>query len=95
MWHYALNITDATDVSSSIAPRTLWAMRDTAGRLGFEQSLFENVTDILRKLFGLDPSRQRLDSVHIFSNMAHLGASGSFWSTSSGVMPGSIRGLAI
>lgn len=73
MWHYALNITDATDVSSSIAPRTLWAMRDTAGRPGPEQSLLENVTDILRKLFGLDPSRQRLGSVHIFSNMAHPG----------------------
>lgn len=73
MWQYALNITDASDVSSYVAPRTLWAMRDTVGRLGLEQELFGNITESLRKLFALDPSRQRLDSVHIFSNMAHLG----------------------
>jgi hypothetical protein len=73
MWHYALNVTDPSDVSSYVSPRTLWTMRDMVGRLGLEQSLFENVTDALAKLFDLDPSRQRLDSVHIFSNMAHLG----------------------
>jgi len=73
MWHYALNVTDPSDVSSYVSPRTLWTMRDTVGRLGLEQSLFENVTEALRKLFDLDPSKQRLDSIHIFSNMAHLG----------------------
>lgn len=73
MWHYALNVTDPSDVSSYVSPRTLWTMRDLVGRLGLEQSLFENVTDALKRLFDLDPSKQRLDSVHIFSNMAHLG----------------------
>lgn len=73
MWHYALNITDPSDFSSYVSPRTLWTMRDMVGRLGLEQSLFENVTDALKRLFDLDPSKQRLDSVHIFSNMAHLG----------------------
>jgi len=73
MWQYALNVTDATDFSSYVSPRTLWTMRDIVGRLGLEQSIFENITDALRKLFELDPSKQRLDSVHIFSNMAHLG----------------------
>ena len=73
LWHYALNVTDPSDFSSYVSPRTLWAMRDRVGRLGLEQSLFANVTDALRRLFDLDPSRQRLDSVHIFSNMAHLG----------------------
>lgn len=73
MWHYALNVTDPADESSYVSPRTLWAMRDNVGRLGLEQALFENVTDALKKLFDLDPSKQRLDSVHIFSNMAHLG----------------------
>jgi hypothetical protein len=73
MWHYALNVTDPADVSSYVSPRTLWGMREKVARLGLEQSLFENVTDALKKLFDLDPSRQRLDSVHIFSNMAHLG----------------------
>lgn len=73
MWQYALNITDATDSSSYVAPRTLWAMRDSVGRLGLEQTIFENITDALKKLFELDPSKQRLDSIHIFSNMSHLG----------------------
>ena len=41
--------------------------------LGLDEALFENVTDALKKLFDLDPSKQRLDSIHIFSNMAHLG----------------------
>jgi hypothetical protein len=73
MWQYALNVTDATDFSSYVSPRTLWNMRDIVGRLGLEQTIFENITDALRKLFELDPSKQRLDSIHIFSNMAHLG----------------------
>lgn len=73
MWHYALNVTDTSDVSSYVSPRTLWTMRDIVGRLGLEQSLFENVTGALTKLFEIDPSKQRLDSIHIFSNMAHLG----------------------
>jgi hypothetical protein len=73
MWQYALNVTDATDFSSYVSPRTLWTMRDIVGRLGLEQAIFENITGALKKLFELDPSKQRLDSIHIFSNMAHLG----------------------
>ena len=73
MWQYALNITDASDFASYVAPRTLWKVRDIVARHGLQDSLFENVTAALTKLFTLDPSKQRLDSVHIFSNMAHLG----------------------
>jgi len=72
-WHYALNVTDASDFSSYVSSRTLWTMRDIVARLGLDEVLFENVTDALKKLFELDPSKQRLDSIHIFSNMAHLG----------------------
>lgn len=72
-WQYALNITDATDFASYVSPRTLWKVRDIVARHGLQDSLFENVTDALKKLFSLDSSKQRLDSVHIFSNMAHLG----------------------
>lgn len=72
-WQYALNVTDPSDLSSYVSPRTLWTMRDIVARLELDQTLFENVTDALKKLFELDPSKQRLDSVHIFSNMAHLG----------------------
>jgi len=73
MWQYALNITDPADFSAYVAPRTLWTMRDTVARLGLDLAIFENVNDALKELFDLDTSRQRLDSVHIFSNMAHLG----------------------
>lgn len=72
-WHYALNVTDKSDFSSYVAPRTLWTMRDIVARLGLDEALFENVSDVLNKLFDLDPTKQRLDSIHIFSNMAHLG----------------------
>jgi len=72
-WQYALNITDESDVASYISPRTLWNLRDIVARHGLQDALFENVTAALKKLFVLDPSKQRLDSVHIFSNMAHLG----------------------
>lgn len=72
-WHYALNITDASDTNAYVSPRTLWSVRDKVAELGLEQAIFENVTDALAKLCALDPSRQRLDSIHIFSNMAHLG----------------------
>lgn len=72
-WHYALNVTDPSDFSSYVSARTLWTMRDSIARLRLAESLFDNVTGALAKLFALDASRQRLDSVHIFSNMAHLG----------------------
>ena len=73
LWQYALNVTDASDFSSYVSPRTLWTMRDHVGRLGLDKDLFEHVSDALSKLFDQDPSKQRIDSVHIFSNMAHLG----------------------
>jgi len=72
-WQYALNITDASDTASYVSPRTLWNLRDIVAQHGLQDALFENVTKALHKLFALDPSKQRLDSVHIFSNMAHLG----------------------
>jgi len=72
-WQYALNITDESDVASYVSPRTLWNLRDIVARHGLQDALFVNVTAALKKLFALDPSKQRLDSVHIFSNMAHLG----------------------
>jgi hypothetical protein len=72
MWQYALNITDASDTASYVSARTLWNLRDIVAQHGLQDTLFENVTKALQKLFALDPSKQRLDSVHIFSNMAHL-----------------------
>ena len=33
-WQYALNITDASDFASYVAPRTLWKVRDIVAREG-------------------------------------------------------------
>jgi hypothetical protein len=35
-WHYALNVTDQSDFSSYVAPRTLWTMREIVARLGLD-----------------------------------------------------------
>jgi len=80
-WHYALNVTDPSDVNAYVSVRTLRTMREQVASLGLAQSFFENVTAALAKLFALDPSRQRIDSVHIFSNMAHLGRTRLFVKT--------------
>jgi len=77
-WHYALDITDESDQGSYLCPKTLWAMRFLLTQQNLYRVLFENVTDKLAKVFSVDPSKQRCDSVHIFSNMRHLGRIGLF-----------------
>jgi len=51
LWQYALNITDATDFSAYVSPRTLWTMRDLVARHNLYQTLFENVTEHPAKAF--------------------------------------------
>jgi len=77
-WHYALDITDESDQGSYLCPKTLWAMRFLLTQQNLYRVLFESVTDKLAKLFAVDTSKQRCDSVHIFSNMRHLGRIGLF-----------------
>jgi hypothetical protein len=69
-WHYALNVTDA-DVYISL--KTLWNMRHLLTGNDLYSVLFENIADTLAKTFSINTSLQRIDSVHIFSNMRHLG----------------------
>ena len=77
-WHYALNITGHSDEETYICPKTLWSIRHILTEHGLHDSLFTAITDKLAKIFNVDPRLQRLDSVHIFSNMAHLGRIGLF-----------------
>jgi hypothetical protein len=72
-WHYALDITDDSDVSSYVSIRSLWTMRDQLTEKGLHKVLFEKVAQKLAKVFKVDLSKQRIDSVHIQSNMRHLG----------------------
>lgn len=80
-WHYALNITADADRDAYLCPKTLWSMRSLLTREGHYSSLFDSVTDKLRGVFDVDVDRQRLDSVHIFSNMRHLSRIGLFAQT--------------
>ena len=80
-WHYALDITDDSDAASYLCAKTLWTMRHLLTDQNLYGVLFESVTDKLAKVFSVDTSRQRYDSVHIFSNMRHLGRIGLFVAT--------------
>lgn len=72
-WHYALNITEESDSAKYIAPKTLWTMRSLAVTHNLDTILFENVTKKLADVFKVDTDKQRIDSVHIKSNMRRLG----------------------
>ena len=72
-WHYALDITDESDASTYLSERTLRTYRKILEKEGLDRILFETLTDKLLKEFGIDTSKQRLDSTLIRSNMRKLG----------------------
>jgi hypothetical protein len=71
-WHYALNITDESDDGAYLCARTLFGFRQKMVRNNLGQSIFGRVTAQLTQAFSGDQSHQRLDSVHIKSNMKQL-----------------------
>jgi hypothetical protein len=77
-WHYALDIPGEADESKYLSPKTLWTIRHIVMREGIDVELFNGTTETLAKVFRLDTSKQRLDSVHIRSNMRRLGRIGIF-----------------
>ncbi|MCP4344542.1 MAG: transposase [Desulfobacterales bacterium] len=80
-WHYALDITDNSDKNAYVCPRTILNMRSVMTKYGIYDRVFNAIGDELIKIFDADTSLQRIDSVHIFSNMKHLGRIGIFTST--------------
>ena len=80
-WHYALNITSAADADAYVSPKTLWNMRSLLIELNLYQVIFEEVVKKLADVFKVDVAKQRFDSVHIYSNMRHLGRLGLFVKT--------------
>jgi len=80
-WHYALDITTACDKDAYVCPKSIWSIRHIMSEHDLYQPVFEAVTEHLAKVFKVDPSLQRIDSVHIFSNMRHLGRIGIFVKT--------------
>lgn len=80
-WHYALDILSNSDNAAYVCPKSIWNMRSIMTKYGLYDSVFEAVGDKLNNVFDVDHSLQRIDSVHIFSNMKHLGRIGIFTGT--------------
>ena len=69
-WQYALNVNPVTaSMSHATVERYCRYFRDCA----LAQKVFHRVTSALIDILDLDVSRQRLDSTHIYSDMATLG----------------------
>lgn len=75
-WHYALNITEESDEAKYLCPKTLYNVHRLFMDHDIDSAVFNTVTDKLAEVFGVDTKKQRLDSVHVKSNMARLGRIG-------------------
>ena len=72
-WHYALNIPEESDEAKYISEKTLYSMRRKIIENSLDQIIFEETAEKLAEVFGVETEKQRLDSVHIRSNMRKLG----------------------
>lgn len=77
-WHYALDIPGESDDAKYMCLKTLWNIRDIVTRHNLDAVLFHQTTETLAEVFRVDATKQRLDSVHIRSNMRRLGRIGIF-----------------
>jgi hypothetical protein len=77
-WHFALDLDGESDAAKYICPRTLWTMRGILTRKELDTALFVRLPTNLPVFSPWITKNQRLDSVHIFSNMTHLGRIGIF-----------------
>jgi hypothetical protein len=80
-WHYALNVTSPSDAASYVSLKSLWTTRDKLSSETIYDEIFSTTLTVLAKLFKVDFKNQRMDSVHIKSNMRHLGRIGLFVKT--------------
>jgi hypothetical protein len=71
-WQTALNITNPTDKTCYISPRTLWDFHNKIAKSGFYKSIFNTITIILVKHNDINFERQRLDSTRFKSNIKKL-----------------------
>lgn len=72
-WHYALNIAEESDNAKTISEKTLWSMRQILAEKNLDEVMFDRISEKLAKVFEVDTTHQRIDSVHIRSNMRKLG----------------------
>ena len=72
-WHYALNIPEESDDAKYISEKSLYTMRRLIIEQQLDKTIFDNIADKLAAIFDVDTRNQRIDSVHIKSNMRKLG----------------------
>ncbi|MBI9078078.1 MAG: transposase [Desulfatibacillum sp.] len=72
-WHYALDLPGESDTDKYLCERSLRNTRRRAMDNKLDETLFSQITRALVKAFDVDVQKQRLDSVHIQSNMRRLG----------------------
>lgn len=77
-WHYALDITDSSDQAAYLCEKTLWNFRSIMTEHNLDSLVFNQTTAKLAEVFKVNTEKQRLDSVHIKSNMRHLSRIGIF-----------------
>ncbi len=80
-WQYALNITENSDDVAYMCEKTLWNMRNVFIDNDISSLLMDRTTTALAEAFNVDLGNQRIDSVHIRSNMKNLGRIGLFSQT--------------
>ena len=71
-WHYALNVVPAT---ASMSHATIERYMKLFAEEDIAAEVFHRVTSALIEALELDVSRQRLDSTHVYSDMASFGRS--------------------
>jgi hypothetical protein len=77
-WHYSLNMCGESDDAKYISLKTLWNNRNIVAQNHLEEDIFEAGTEKLAQVFKVNRDKQRIDSVHIKSNMRRLGRIGIF-----------------
>jgi len=77
-WHYGLDITQESDSAKYICTKTLWSARQLMIENNLDPLLFERTSDKLARVFEVNTGHQRIDSVHVFSNMRRLSRLGIF-----------------
>jgi hypothetical protein len=77
-WHFALNIIEKSDAAKYLSEKTLWNNRNIVAANNLEDDIFNIGTRQLAQVFKVDIEKQRIDSVHIKSNMRRLGRIGIF-----------------
>jgi Glu-tRNA(Gln) amidotransferase subunit E-like FAD-binding protein len=77
-WHYALNLSEESDAAKYICLKTLWTLRSILTENSIDADIFDAVRNKLANVFKVNTDNQRIDSVHIKSNMRKLGRIGIF-----------------